>query len=1001
MEATRWEQIEHIFHEAIKLGGKERESYLAQVCADDPSLREETQSLIDSFEEDGTFLQKSLFERALEVLAEEPANISPGVRLSSYKIISRLGKGGEGVVYLAIDTTLGRKVALKVLSANLVEDENRVRRFRQEAQAASKISHPNVAAIYEMNCADEIHFIAMEFVDGITLRERLDQKPLPLKEAIDTAIQVGLAIESAHALGIVHRDIKPENVMIRRDGYVKVLDFGLAKLTETYQHPVNVTDQSIAAGGIPTEPGLLMGTPAYMSPEQARGVEVDGKTDIWSWGVLLYELTTGEVPFKGGTTSDLLADILRGVPALMAALPEPLKRILEKSLGKEKEDRYTSITDALKELREFQNSLPAHVDLHLPPSDKPLKPDSSTQSDEPQRTNQAGRADVTDFHVIADNYPTSKTRPARDVRFPASLWFWVNPRIVVPLVGIVIFISGLFAYQKLHNPATAVRQWEFNKLSSEENILEAIISPNGRYVASIIDESGLKSLWIRQINTSANLRIINPTKSNLGGLSFSPDGDSIYYLEYNEGHGTLFSVSALGGAPRRLIENVETPVTFSPDGGRIAFVRGASDNGTDLITAKSDGSEQSILAELTGTEKLVWDRIYATAPAWSPDGSTIACVAIDDAESSRTNVLSVKVTGGAVNRVNAQKGFLSRIRKLAWTTDSSGLIMIAKDQYSAPHQLWSLSYANGQSENLTNDADDYFGLSITADGHTLLTTRTTTLTHIGIMDRDSRYHQIASTNHNGTNGLSWTRDGRIIYGRNVGSSCDLWVMKPDGTDRKQLTFDGQWNLAPASSADGRYVVLVSYREGRPHVWRVRADGTDLKQLTNGTYEDTPILTHDGNWVIYRRRNPVGLWKVSIDGGEPEPVIKEASYFPDISPDGKYLAYLKQPDKPESSWQAAVVSFETGNIVNTFAIHSNFTPSVPGLRWTADGSSVSYVISENGVANVWSQNISGGTPAQVTNFTEGDIFYFSWSYDGQLATVRGASTKELLLISNFH
>lgn len=364
MDTARWEQIAVIFHHAVPLEADERTCYLAEACSHDPSLREEVESLISSHEVDTTFLQQPVFESGLKILAMDQANLSAGESIGIYTILSALGSGGMGSVYLAFDPRLRRKVALKLLPSKLVKDEERVRRFRQEARAASKISHPNVASIYEVGRAEENHFIAMEFVDGITLRERLSREPMPLNEAIDIAIQVGLAIEAAHEVGIVHRDIKPENIMIRRDGYLKVLDFGLAKLSEA--HPLtsgksDLTDQLTITRANLTEPGMLVGTVTYMSPEQARGLPVDQRSDLWSLGVVLYEIVTQTSPFSSETPSDTIAAILKTEPRppslLSAGLPTQIDRIVAKSLAKARDDRYQTAHGLLEDLNRLQETL--------------------------------------------------------------------------------------------------------------------------------------------------------------------------------------------------------------------------------------------------------------------------------------------------------------------------------------------------------------------------------------------------------------------------------------------------------------------------------------------------------------------------------------------------------------------------------------------------------------------------------------------------------------------
>jgi serine/threonine protein kinase len=1006
MNTTRWKQIEEIFAHATALDAEDKERYLSSVCAKDPSLREEIESLISSHEEDSPFMKKPILDVGLHLMATEGGIVSLGERVAQYTIVSRLGSGGMGVVYLAIDSRLGRKVAIKFLSSTAIEDLNPSQRFRQEARSASKISHPNVAAIYEIGLFEGKQFIAMEFVDGVTLREQLNQQRPSLNEAIDIAIQLGLAIESAHALGIVHRDIKPENIMIRRDGYVKVLDFGLAKLTEAYHRnavQMSRTEASTITGALHTQPGLLMGTAAYMSPEQARGLDTDAGTDIWSWGVLLYEMVSGEAPFQGATTSDLLADILRGEPVLLSSdelhLLPALKNVLRLALTKDKQYRYSTITDAISDLRSIKKQLEV-AELNAPKveRDRVVHSTLSTKAGQQTETGQSNVAGATDSHVIADNFSTVVVNRLRSISEKVS---WKSHSSFAPVLAVLITVGvvllAVVAIKQFRPGTVSQPHLEFTKLSSEENVSETVISPDGKYIALIVDEGGLKSLWVRQTNTAANLRLIAPTSLDLDGLTFSVDGDSVYFLQERDGEWTLNSVPVLGGEPRKLSEKVESPVTFSPDGHRMAFIRQGSEESTVLTLARSDGTEETTLLELKGPEKFVLDLQNSTGPAWSPDGKVIAVPTINDKESSRTDVVTVQVPDGAMKRVNNTKGFFARVRRLMWLADGNNLIMTANVQHTGPYQIWTLSCVNGETQNLTNDADAYVGLSITRDGGTLVTTKYSIVSSLWIADRSSQLHQIPSTNHNGTNGITWTPDGRVVYARNVAGSCDLWVMNSDGSSRKQLTFDGQRNLAPAVSPDGRGLVFVSYREGRPHLWTVSTDGTGLKQLTDGAYEDTPIVSQDSKWVIYHRLKPSGLWKVSSEGGEPILLTAGPASFPDISPDGQHLAFLRESKKPDSPWRLSVTSPNRASPTFDFDMHPGFAPSVPGLRWSADGSKITYVISVNGVANIWGQPIQGGPPEQLTKFTEGTIFYFAWSKDGQLACARGNSTRELFLV----
>ena len=358
MKSELWRRAETVFHRALEISDSEREVFLKTTCAGDSELFSEVQELLHSFSNPDSFMEESVLRRGFEVLLSDNA-LTIRKKLGRYEIIKPIGTGGMGEVFLAHDLALNRYVALKLLPTLLTDDPQHVRRFHQEAHAASTISHPNVAHIYEIGTEGNCHFTSMEYVEGRTLREVLNESRLSVPEALEIALQVGRALESAHASGVIHRDIKPENIMIRPDGYVKVLDFGLAKLDRM----VNVDDlrQTQTATMVYTEPGLIMGSPAYMSPEQARGVEIDTRTDIWSLGVVLYEMLCGRTPFQGSTRMDLFAALLREEPAPISAslrhAHPGLRKLLARMLSKEKDQRYLNSGEVVRDLQSLIRDL--------------------------------------------------------------------------------------------------------------------------------------------------------------------------------------------------------------------------------------------------------------------------------------------------------------------------------------------------------------------------------------------------------------------------------------------------------------------------------------------------------------------------------------------------------------------------------------------------------------------------------------------------------------------
>ena len=355
MTPERWHRIKELFESALERPPEKRYAFLDHACDGDEFLRKEVESLITAHEQTGSFIDSPAYELGAELLTANHAELAVGQRIAHYEILALLGAGGMGEVYLAHDTRLGRKIALKLLPEQFTTDKDRLRRFEREAHAASTLSHPNVCVIHEVGeTEDDRHYIAMEYVEGVTLRQHMTETRLKLSEVLDVAVQVASGLAAAHEVGVVHRDIKPENIMLRRDGYVKVLDFGLAKLTE--QPTIDVTTP--AGARVKTDTGVVMGTSRYMSPEQARGLAVDARTDIWSLGVVVYEMVTGEAPFKGETTSDVIVSILDREPQPLKhcrqAVPVELQEIVSKTLSKSREERYQTIEELAGKLKSLK-----------------------------------------------------------------------------------------------------------------------------------------------------------------------------------------------------------------------------------------------------------------------------------------------------------------------------------------------------------------------------------------------------------------------------------------------------------------------------------------------------------------------------------------------------------------------------------------------------------------------------------------------------------------------
>jgi serine/threonine protein kinase/TolB-like protein/Tfp pilus assembly protein PilF len=402
MTPERWQRVKEIFDAALQIEPAKRSAFLSNACGGDDDLRNEVETLIASHEKDGSFIDAPAYEAAAEQIVNNQAELKAGQTIGHYEVLSTLGRGGMGEVYLAQDTKLGRKVALKLLQSDVIKDKDRLRRFEQEARAASALNHPNIITIYEIGEADSHRFMAAEFVDGETLREPIAAGRLMAGDALNIAEQIASALAEAHAAGIIHRDIKPENIVLRRDGIVKVLDFGLAKLMEEKPAgPEDVTRAMVRTGS-----GVVMGTVTYMSPEQARGLPVDARTDIWSLGVVLYEMVAGHLPFSGETNSDVISLILQKEPPALttvsAGTPERLDEIVNKALSKNREERYQTIKDLALDLKRLKQKLEVEAEIERTQAPELRNMGARTAIDHPRVT-------ASDKRDVARHFKVNRT----------------------------------------------------------------------------------------------------------------------------------------------------------------------------------------------------------------------------------------------------------------------------------------------------------------------------------------------------------------------------------------------------------------------------------------------------------------------------------------------------------------------------------------------------------------------------------------------------------------
>jgi eukaryotic-like serine/threonine-protein kinase len=920
------------------------------------------------------------------------AEFSPGATLSHYRIISKIGAGGMGQVYRAQDIELGRPVALKFLYPELAAHQSRLHRFIQEAKAASALNHPNIITVYEIGRAEGMTFIATEFIEGVTLRHYMRRQP-KLVEILDIAIQIASALVAAHAAGIVHRDIKPDNIMVRTDGIVKLLDFGLAKLTERGELSSGPEETTVAF--LNTEPGTMLGTVTYMSPEQAAGRDVDARSDIWSLGVVLYEMVTNHAPFEGASKSHIIVAITDHEPLPVTQfapdVPEPLEYIIAEALTKDREERCQTAKEMLGKLRRLKQRLESGVtmsDFNRSLASSIAPPLHSTPAKQ-TTLREAGRS-------IIQTESTS-AQPRRKLSIAAL----VLGLIVVSAIGFGIY--KLFSQPKEIGPAKMTALTTGGKINGEDINGQVSISPDGKYVVCAANDSKQQaSLWIRQVSTSSLVRIVPPEIGGYLGTTFSPDGELIYYvatLEKNNFIPTLYRVPVIGGAaPVKVLDRVYSPVGFSRDGKQFAFVRRNQDD-TSLMIANTDGSGEPRTIAASKQP----NGFSVSGPSWSPDGKQIACGMFNGTGAGYSTVVNVPVTGGNPTPIGSEKW--ASVGRVLWLADGSGLIITAQPEFSSiGTQVWLLPYPNGNARRITNDLNGYGEVSVglTADSGTIATIQQINTSSIWISapnEEESRARQILKTNLPDT--VAWTPDGKVVYAIRTGENWDIWISNADGSEAKQITTDAFIDHEPSVSTDGRYVVFQSNRSGARNIWRVDIDGNNLKQLTSGNYVDAnPVCSPDGRSVIFvsQRSGTATIWKVSIDGGAPVQLTNRPSQLPSISTDGKLISYFYFDEQANNQPKLSLMPFEGGEPVRTIDLPRSVQPIAFG--WLPDGRSVAYLDNGSGILNVWSKPVDGGAPKQLTNFKSEFVSSFAISRDGKIAAYRFSATRDIVLIRNF-
>jgi Tol biopolymer transport system component/tRNA A-37 threonylcarbamoyl transferase component Bud32 len=819
MNVTRRAQIDRLYAEVLALPAASRAAYLARATQGDAELAQAVKSLLDAPAAELT-LEPSQPGEVVQQTELSPANLQAGTTLGPYQILSTLGVGGMGEVYLAQDEQLKRKLALKLLPRQYVADAARIERFAREARAVSALNHPNIVTVYDIGELEGAHFIAMEYVKGQTLREACAAGPLSVKEAVEIVVQIAAALAAAHAAGIVHRDLKPENVMVRRDGYIKVLDFGLVKLIERERSAGET--QASDAQLLKTNPGTVLGTVRYMSPEQALGEEVDRRSDIFSLGVLLYELLASVPPFKGLTTASLLDAIVHHQPLALAqvrpGLPVELERIVGRMLEKDRSLRYQTADDVRAVLKRLQREM-----------------DSASQVALTRRVSSQSQAAA----LAGKSWP----------RIWKKSWF--------ALAGVLVFAVSMLAWRwlGLGKPADTV-SWSRAAASSLTNFagpeLFPAFSPDGKEFVFARNSKDNWDIYQQRLSGLEPRNLTADSPADDTQPAYSSDGEWIAFRSEREGGG-IFVMGATGDAPRKISDLGYYP-DWSPDGKEIIFTT------VPVVDPFSRGANARLYAynRETGQRRELAAGNDAVQARWSPRGLRIAYWAKD--ERAQRDIWTVSPKGGDPVRVTNDN---ETDWNPVWAPDGRSIYFISNRKGTA--SLWRIPVdeASGRATGLPEPAlgplTQIWQLNLTRDGRRLAYVERQLRENIYVLKFDPQRFKvlgeaepvIEGTLHSSAPDLS--PDGQLLtYYTRGETNEDVFVSKVDGTERRQLTEDPAEDRLPRWTADGKRLLFYSKASGHFELWNMNADGSGRRQLSfnQGRSLVYPVLSPDGHWISY-------------------------------------------------------------------------------------------------------------------------------------------------------
>jgi eukaryotic-like serine/threonine-protein kinase len=887
--------------------------------------------------------------------------LPPGTKLGPYAIESALGSGGMGEVYRAQDTRLHRVVAVKTLSERLESSPQAIQRFEREARAAASLNHPNICTIYDVGT--DPPFIAMELLEGETLQRRLGRGPLEISEAVDVALALVDALDAAHSQGLLHRDIKPANIFITARG-PKILDFGLAKAVRSAAAVAATEKDTRPPESTITDEGTAPGTVAYMSPEQLRGRPLDARSDLFSLGLVMYEMVTGQSAFTGETGAVIAAAILQERPVIprhiREDIPARFEDVILKAIEKDPRDRAQTAAELRADLRRLKREL------------------------------ETGE-------LAAQRSPASRpaTGSAASAASPARASIGRRWLIATTVVLVLIAVAGVaFVFWPSDSASRAasslLQDVQLSQVTVTGNAWRPALSPDGKYVVYVRRDGVARSLRLRQLGTDRDVELAASADlaDRIQAATVTPDGSFVDFIRGNTDDTTLWRVPFLGGTPKRLLDGISSPIGWSSDGKQFAFVRAVFNGPSTVVIAGADGTNQREL----GTRALpagfasLSSRSTPSAqgavipPAWSPDGRTLAITGYE----SRAGVLQreavfIDVASGAQRSIPLRDE--STADAIAWL-DAGHLVLTMEGRNDAVSQLWVLSYPNGEWSRLTNDLTNYASLSVSGDRQNLAVARWESRVAISALERPGEARDLVAAGPFVGTDFAWAGE-RLLFAllSPVDNVPALWARRPGESSQQELITNA---YSPAVTPDGQTIVFIRVDGGRRGIWR--ADGEGRGAVEVGTTIGNPVsVSPDGKHVVYLS-NDSGVqaaWKLNVDGGKPMQITRDYALWPWVSPDGASLAFITLGEKKQQ--RLAICPLADCSSRRYFPVAAR----PEALRWMPDGRGVAYAIR----SNIWAQRLDGAAPYNLTGFPEDDhvIEDFKWTPDGRTLTFSRSRT----------